>query len=144
MRIVKVFYDIFESDAWWLDRHASSDTHELDREIRLVSDDGQSIFISWCSDPVQYSICTSTTSFFLPPVPVARDMTASSIWTGITNDSVTLQFLDQNHQVLEIRSSQKVVYCWTSAFDVDGDDVVYVSTSKPKAITEAIDRVRTP
>ncbi len=143
MKIVKVFYDIFESDAWWLDRHASSDTHELDREIRLESDNEESIFISWCSDPVQYSTCTSNTSFFLSRVPVARDMTNSSIWSGITNGFVTLQFLDQNHQVLEIRTSRKVVYCWTSAFDVDGDDVVYVSASKPKSAAEAIDRAGT-
>jgi hypothetical protein len=131
IKVARIVYELFESDAVWLDKNPLAEVHELDREIRLEGESGGEIYISWCTDPVQYAIGISNKSFFSPLAPVVRDMTDSVMWSGIAGQTVTLRFLDDHHQVLEIRSESGIIYCWTSEFEMAGLDVVNVSKHKP-------------
>jgi hypothetical protein len=131
MKLTKIIYEIFESDAQWLDEVDSRQVHEIDREIRLIDEEGESTFISWCSDPVQYAVGISNISFFDQPIPVIRDMSNSEFWKALVGKDITFNFMDSHHQVLEIGNNDKAVYCWTSAFEAEGTDTLFISAQRP-------------
>lgn len=131
MKIEQVFYEIFESDAMKLDRDGTPGFHGLDREVRLHLESGEDVFISWGWDKAMYRIRMGTESFFTPPPPVIRDMSDSDMWKKIVGQEVKITFLDEYHQVLEIRSNTETVYCWSSPFYETGSDVVIISRAKP-------------
>ncbi|MBK8464716.1 MAG: hypothetical protein IPL32_02710 [Chloracidobacterium sp.] len=132
MKLSQVFYEIFESDAQHLDEIDSTQIHEIDREIRLIDEQGESTFISWCSEPVQYSVGTSKVSFFDEPIPVIQDMSNSGLWKALVGKDVAVSFVDKHHQVLEITNDDNdKVYCWTSAFDEEGEDTLFISPQTP-------------
>lgn len=136
MKLAQIIYEIFESDAQWLDEDDSRQIHEIDREIRLVDDEGQSTFISWSSDPVQYAIGIADVRFFNEPIPVVRDMSDSELWKGLIGENITFNFEDTHHQVLKISFSDHTVYCWTSTFADMGFDILFISTERPDDIQQ--------
>lgn len=131
MKLAQVLYEIFESDAEHLDEVQLGRIHEIDREIRLIGDAGESTFISWCSDPVQYAVGISNVSFFDQPIPVIRDMSESEFWKSLVGQDIVFNFIDKHHQVLEIGLDEKV-YCWTSAYEEEGQDTLFISTERPR------------
>jgi hypothetical protein len=132
MKLARIFYEIFESDAQRLDEVDSAQIHEIDREIRLIDEAGESTFISWCSDPVQYAVGVSNVSFFDQLIPVIRDMSESEFWKPLVGTHVACNFVDKHHQVLEISNNHnEKVHCWTSAFEEQGEDTLFISTQRP-------------
>ena len=131
MKLAQIFYEIFESDVQRLDEVHSAQIHEIDREIRLVDEGGESTFISWCWNPVMYGVGISKVSFFDQPIPVVRDMNDSEFWKALIGKDVALNFLDNHNQVLEIGNKDNVVYCWTSSFEEEGEDTLFISTQRP-------------
>ncbi len=131
IQVNRVLYTLFRSDVEWLDNNKAATYHEIDREVELRGADGQLLFISWCSQPSQYCIGFRECSFFKSTDNiVTRDMSQNEIWKDLIGETVVLNFLDTNHQVLSIGCAKGNVYCYTS----DGEwqaDVVRVSKIKP-------------
>ena len=90
-----------------------------------------STFISWSADPIQYAVGAADVRFCNEPIPVARDMSGSELWKDLIGENVSLNFLDNYHQVLRIGSTDKAVYCWTSAFEEEGQDTLFISKQRP-------------
>ena len=131
MKLTRVIYELFESDARRLDADPIARIHEIDGEIRLIDEEGKSTFISWCRDPVQFAVGIADASFNIAPCGVSRDMGGSEFWKQLVGKDVGLNFEGSNHQVLKIGSDHQEVYCWTSAFSDEGEDVLYISTERP-------------
>jgi len=133
MKLARVIYELFESDARRLDADDSQPIHEIDGEIRLIDEAGKSSFISWSSDPVQYAVGVANVSYFNEPLPVSRDMSDSEFWKGLVGKNISLNFEDRYHQVLKFTLDDEAVYCWTSAFADEGADTLFISTERPSA-----------
>ena len=132
MKLVQVVYEIFDSDAQWLDEDDSRPIHEIDREIRLVDDNGKNTFISWTSHADHYfKVGIADVPFFNEPIPITRDMSDSILWKDLVGKNVSLDFDDTNHQVLRISNTENAVYCWTSEFAETGLDILFISQQKP-------------
>jgi hypothetical protein len=135
MKLLRVVYELFESDAQSLDQQVDLTWHEIDREIRLEGQNGEKIYISWGwqSSPVMYAIETSPQAFCTPPAPVIRDMSGSSAWAGLIGKEVTFAFLESDHQILEVRCGKTSVYC--SSYDFHRAlwmmDVLHISVAPP-------------
>ncbi len=131
MILSNVQYQLFESDAWWLDKNYKLSYHEIDGEIKLEFEDQVSLHISWDSQPAQYCICYGSQAFFSKGLPVTRPLTKSSIWRKLVGKDICLKFLDNEQQVLEIRSGENTVYCCSME---DGNwwmNTIHVTNQKP-------------
>jgi hypothetical protein len=135
MELLRVVYELFESDAEHLDQQSSMNWHEIDREIRLEGKGGEQVYISWGwqDSPAQYAIEMSPQPFFTPPAPITRDMSGSLLWAGLIGKEVTFAYLDPGHQILEVRAGAISVYC--SSHDLRRGlwmiDVLHVSATRP-------------
>ncbi|MEP7286490.1 MAG: hypothetical protein ABI947_12050 [Chloroflexota bacterium] len=114
MKISQVLYELFESEANSPDLEGLTAVHELDREIRLVGENGQSQYISWIWDPSleSYVIGLSNESYFVQPPTLVHDVTDSVIWSQLADQSVSFVFVHGDTPVLEIHGDEKTIYCW--------------------------------
>lgn len=132
MRLHRVAYGLFEHEegATW---PAEADSwHHLDGEVVLTFSDGAAEFISWSSEPVQYSVGRSTTTHFRPGALRLVDMTMHPMWRGIVGNDVSLRFMGDERQVLQIASDARAVFI--SSQSEDGGflgDCVRVSAKNP-------------
>ena len=132
MRLHRIAYGLFEheADATW---PAEADSwHQLDGEVVLTFSDGATEFISWCGDPVQYSVGRNMTTHFRPEILRPFDMSTHPMWRGIVDSDVSLRFMDDEQQVLQIASGGRAVFI-SSQYE-DGDffgDCIRVSAKIP-------------
>jgi hypothetical protein len=84
--------------------------HTIDREILLELDDGAPLYVSRCSDPVQYCIGVSSKPVFDPGDNVLVDASDHIIWRRLIGSPIDLLHLDTEHQIFEVRGSDTSVY----------------------------------
>lgn len=132
MRLQRVAYGLFEHEAGATWPAEADGWHHLDGEVVLTFSDGATEFISWSSEPVQYSIGRSTTTHFRPEVLRSVDMTTHPMWRGIVDRDVSLRFMDDERQVLQIAGGALVVFI-SSQYEDGGflGDCVRVSAKNP-------------
>ena len=130
----RVVYELFPSDVEEIEKPGAELEHTIDREVRLEFSNGDMRFISWCSDPVQYSIAVQERSFFVAgSSAVTRDLSDHPLWRPLIGNVVNMVALDPENQVLEVHSAAGSVYLssheghWYA-------DVVTVSANRPKEI----------
>lgn len=108
MRLQQVTYRLFEHEvaqSWSEETH----WHQLDGEVMLVGEE-QARFISWCSEPVQYCIGTSSGTFFRTGVLQSMDVSEHPLWRKLIGSDVSTRFLDSDRQVLQIEGAGCSVY----------------------------------
>lgn len=128
--LTNVIYQLFESDL--PDLEAESTWHEIDREVMLIFEDNHPIYISWCSQPVQYAVGYQQTTWFSDPT-IRLDLSQSRIWKPLVGQLITLSYLDDQHQVLELSTSSAnaAVYCSSQEQGQWEMDVLHISSEKP-------------
>lgn len=130
MELQQVAYRLFEREVGqdWVEE---ARWHQLDGEVMLVGASGAE-FITWCSEPAQYSIGRSSSSSFTPEILRNVDLSSHPIWRALIGREVSMRFVDEMHQVLQIEGAEHSVFL-SSQYD-DGaflGDCVRVSTSNP-------------
>jgi len=132
MRLHRVAYGLFEHEAGATWPAEADSWHHLDGEVVLTFSDGATEFISWSSEPVQYSVGRSATTPFLPEVLQSVDMTTHPMWREIVDSDVSLRFMDDERQVLQIASGARSVFISSQYEDgVFLGDCVRVSAKNP-------------
>lgn len=104
----------------------------MDGQVVLDFSDGESVFISWGNDPVQYSIERRSQSFFNVGALTSVDMTNHPYWSGMIGHEIQMAYSDEEHQVLRISDRENFVFL-SSQYD-DGTfegDCVRVSKKNP-------------
>jgi len=129
----QVVYELFESDLEELRRPGAENEHTIDREVRLEFSNGDTRYISWCSEPEQYCIGVQERPFFKPSGAVAVDLSHHPLWRSFIGKVVTLNPLDAEHQVLEIRFGDAATYLFSKEGESWYSDVVTIADTKPKA-----------
>ncbi len=140
--VAGIFYDVFASDIAWLEQ-CTDEYHEIDREIRFEFSNQKRVFVSWCSTPVQYSVGLQLQSFFSDSQDVlTRDMTHDSLWSDLIGELVEFNFVDAEHQVLEIRSGASAVYCCSRELRAGGvedwrSDAIHITRKRPPIVAKS-------
>ena len=132
MILEQVLYEVFESDAAWLDDNWESGVHEIDREIRMVFQGAHpDIYVSWDQTGDLVHIAMRNATFFTPPAPTVRDASTSAIWTDLVGQDVTFEFLREDKQVLCVMAGEHAVYCCSYEDGYWEADVVHIASQKP-------------
>jgi hypothetical protein len=112
---------------------ASPNSSLLDRQVRLHGNESEFLYISWTwerqkgpNDP-HYSIGINKDSFFNSPPCFEIDASSSDLWSGLVGQEISLEFLDPDSQILQVKSPQSVIYCYTW-----GVDTVSISGTDPR------------
>lgn len=132
MKIVKVVYELFESDYSRILGHENDNSHEIDREVRLITDDGANIYVSWANEPIQFSVGYKDSSWNINKPEREIEASHWNMWKPIIRQECKLVYVNKEHQILELKSSGGSIYfssqeqgCWES-------DVLHISTNRPK------------
>jgi hypothetical protein len=138
VKLTAVSYELFEADLDGLDSALGQNSHGIDREIKLLFDNVSTIYISWCSQPDHYAVGYQNNSWFIPPPPATLDATNWPLWQPLIGQTISLNYLDEQHQVLEIKSTAGAVYC--SSFDGNywAMDVLYISSAIPPSYSKVV------
>jgi hypothetical protein len=136
MRLTRVVYKFFESDAQWLDADPHRAFHILDREIQLAFENAI-VHVSWkqaaaANGEIYFSIACQEESFFVNE-PVVRDMSEHAFWKPLVGTDIELIFQDSEHTVLELKGTHHSVFCAAYEEGNWGVDVVHVSVAIPPA-----------
>lgn len=116
-----VIYQIFESDAEWLDENSSQQTfHSIDREIVLVVD-AERVYVSWILDKDVDSFVLATTASSLNKYPpqVVRSMADNDLWRDLVGRAVTIEYMNNDARILSIKADEECVY--VCAYDYSKD-----------------------
>ncbi len=111
MQLTRVEYHLFESDAQSLDQNPDCHFHEIDREICLVDSSGVRTYVSWQQIEDWAEVGLSAESFFVPPIPVVRDVSNSPLWRDIVGNEVTLSRSGYLNDTLTIACANESVFC---------------------------------
>jgi hypothetical protein len=128
----RVVYELFEFEAGILDDPASIEQHLLDRQIRFEMSDGSCWFASWANTPIQYSVGIQRERFFAAGDSVTRDASTHPCWTALIGHPVEFVFVDDRHQVVEVRSPGASVFLSSQENGDWASDVTTVSRSRPE------------
>jgi len=131
MMLLKVEYEFFAYEV------ASSEVHELARQLRLQFADSPTLYVSWTwkhqygPDSEPYSIAYSESSHFTDGAERAIDASDSPLWARHVGQDVELAYTpsssrDSEYQVLEIRSGTDRTYLYSL-----GRDRVGISETAP-------------
>ncbi len=132
MILTSVDYRLLQGEEEWFGTNEGSGWHQLDGEIRLEFSDAATMFISWQSKPMTYSIGCSDLSYFSSVMLQTVSMSSHSWWRNLIGHDVQLNFQDSDHQVLCISAGASDVFL-SSQYD-DGmfqGDCVRVSPVAP-------------
>ena len=131
MRLLRVIYGLLESDRAWMEGKEDSTWHEIDGEVQLETSSGL-IHVSWASEPTQYSMNYQSASHLLDGAGHATDASAWPIWRNCVGGTIELDYLDEEHQVLEVRGENGSVFLSSQEQGKWWSDVVHISKLKPK------------
>jgi len=126
--VANISYGLFESDLHDLDRGAES--HLLDGEVRVDLSTGESLFVSWSTDPVMYCVGIANESFFDSKL-INVAMSNSSLWRGFLGRPLQTSFLDDDHQVLRLNGPCSTCYISSQQSGNWELDVITVSRQLP-------------
>jgi hypothetical protein len=106
-KLLAVRYRLLEGEEAAALAAAMNETHDFGGEIVLSLQGTSELFISWVNEPVQHCIGTGTTSHFIPDAALTEyDVSATSMWSGLVGQDVSMEFLDPYNQMLAISSSK--------------------------------------
>lgn len=128
----RVVYELFQFEAGTLDDPASTEQHFIDREIRFEMSDGSCWFASWTNTPIQHSVGIQRERFFADGEPVTRDASTHPCWTALIGHPIEFVFLDERHQVVEVRSLSASVFLSSQENGDWAADVTTVSRARPE------------
>jgi hypothetical protein len=132
MILKRIQYEMFESDADWLDHHLDTPFHEIDGQIRLdLVGSERPLFISWNQVEVMFEIATGPESLFSKSLPVVRDMSSNKIWRDLIGKDISWEHLGKHRQVLRITDGSSSVYCCSREGERWQMDVVHVTRQRP-------------
>ncbi|MCF7513630.1 hypothetical protein L3V43_06990 [Pseudoalteromonas sp. L23] len=131
MKLKRVVYELYEVDFVSLEGEADSDFHEIDREIFLEFESGEKIYFSWCSEPVQYCIGFRPERFNANEPDHAVDTTSWKIWRNLIGQDISFVFIDDSHQVLELKGQSSSTYLSSQERGSWVADVLHVSKGLP-------------
>ena len=131
MVLLRVEYEFFDYE------EPSSNTHELDRQIRLQFADSPTLYVSWTwerqhgPDSEPYSIAYAKSSYFSDMAARVIDVSQSPLWARHIGRDVELAYMssssrDSESHVLEIRSGTNRTYVYSP-----GVDRVWISDTSP-------------
>jgi hypothetical protein len=130
MKIVRVVYKLFESDFTSL--KGNSDSHEIDREICLEFDSGRKLYFSWCQKPIQFSVGFQEQSFNTNEPERSLDVSNWDIWKPLIGNRIELVYLDNNHQILQLKGVTSSIYLSSQEQGIWEADVLHISSKMPK------------
>lgn len=138
LRLVRVVYEFFpDEDEEFDDEFLDAEEHRLHREVRFELADGERLYVTWCSEPFQYSIAIAWRTDWRDDPHPTRDMSAHPLWSPIVGEQVELAFVDALHLALAVRAPESVLYLGTYDYPGGGDrgcwgmDVVRVMRKLP-------------
>lgn len=141
MLLQRVVYELFDWEAEGFVSRLPSGYDELRRQVRLECADGTRVYLSWAWGQGQpdYFLAQSRDSFFTDSPQAELDVSGSSGWRALVGREVEVRYRDEGWQVIEVRSSDKVVYC--CSFQCD-QVVVMLDLRIPAGPGAAADRGR--
>ena len=105
-RLIAAQYRLFLGEESSVLAAEQCEAHDFGGELVLNFDSGDQIFVSWVNEPVQYSIGIKDGSHFLPKANLSSyDVSHSKMWAGLVGHEVSLKFVSENNQILEISSA---------------------------------------
>ena len=99
---------MYESDLESIDFHSNS--HELDREVRLEFDESKFIYISWTSEPEQYCIGQKSISWFENKPEKIKSVSDLPLFSSIINKECEINYVNKKHQILKVSSTSGAIY----------------------------------
>ena len=88
-----------------MDAAKAGEMHDFGGELALSFQDGQTIFVSWVGEPVQYAIGTKDSSHFVAEAQLTDfDVSGSAMWADLIGRDIALQHVASDNQVLEVSS----------------------------------------
>ena len=113
MLLKRVTYELYEWEADQFTSRLPSGYDELRRQIRLESEDGTRIYISWSWGQRQrdYFIAHNHDNFFTDSPHAELDVSESPGWEALVGRETEVRYQDDSLQVIEVRSNDLVVYC---------------------------------
>jgi len=134
--VSKVIYELYESDYLYLKDKLDDDTHEINREICLVLDNGEHIYISWADTPIQFSIGYNKSRRFQNKPDKTLEASSLKLWKPIIGEVFDLIFHDKNKQLLELRCKNKSIYFAPQETNENtgeswNTDILHISSNKP-------------
>lgn len=141
MRLARVEYSVFERELDDFRDFFGKNQHGLDREARLIFSDGSEKYVSWVQhmhepsrgDP-DFHLEITDKSFWKDEGSVL-DMSSDSMWSGLINKDVSLEWCGPEDSVLVISAQDVRVYLYASG------DFVRVSQEKPKFLEHLHDKL---
>jgi hypothetical protein len=130
MKLIGVIYELFQSDFSCIQGHENDDSHIIDREVCLVTDEGR-LYVSWCGEPSQYCIGYKRDRWFNNEPEVAINASEWRMWATLVDHEFSLSFTDPSHEILELTSNAGVVYFSAEERGVFGADVCHISIGCP-------------
>lgn len=131
MKLIRVIYELFESDYAFIQGNENGDIHEIDREVCLVTYEGK-LYVSWSSEPYQYCIGYKQSSWYTNEPAVVIDASSWFMWAPLINNEFSLSFIDPSHIFLELNSSNGKLYFSAQEKGLYGIDVCHISTRYPE------------
>src|SRR4051794_37699315 len=112
MILAKVWYELFEHEAEWLELHPDPEEISLGRQLRLDLLDSSTLFITWTWGPDggDYHMGSGPESFCNSP-EMLRVVSAASLWAPLVGQPISLAYQGADQQVLEVRGGASVVFC---------------------------------
>jgi hypothetical protein len=135
MILIRAYYELFEGEAEWLDSNPSSEVVELDRQLRLETSNGACLFISWNWRPGSdiYFVDMSPTSFCMDP-GVVRDVSELLLWRPLIGNTIVIDYLDADKQVLRLQTGNETLYCCSFSRGMWAMDALTIARNLPKPL----------
>ena len=106
-KLLAVRYRLLEGEEAAELAAAMNETHDFGGELVLSLQGTSEMFISWVNEPVQHTIGTSATSHFIDDAALTEyDVSATSMWSGLVGQDVSMEFVGPDNQALAISSSK--------------------------------------
>jgi len=130
MILKRVIYELYEIDLASL--NDQPEWHEIDRELCLEFESGKALYFSWCNEPEQYSVGLLNHRFNENEPDHILDASKSDMWSKLIGQEITPIFLDDSHQVLELKGKTYSVYLSSQENGSWFSDVLRISMKLPK------------
>jgi hypothetical protein len=113
MVLSRVYYELFDWEAEWLDANPACDAVQLGRQLRLEMIDQSKVFVAWNWERGgnSYFVDHGNKSFCTEDEITIREVSNSSIWKSLVGKPIELSYVDAQRQVLCIRSADDAVFC---------------------------------
>lgn len=104
-KLIAISYRLFQGEEPVVDAADAGEVHDFGGELALSFHDGQTAFVSWVSEPVQYAIGTRASSHFVPEAQLTDfDVSGTAMWADLIGREVELRYAAPDNQVLEVSS----------------------------------------